>query len=329
MANSFLQIFLGLTYSCNLNCAHCYAKGRRTKNEMSNEQLKTLIDQISDLGVFKIVLSHGENLLRRDFFDILSYIKSKGMHLTVITNGTMVTRDIAERLKEVGTDKVLVSIDSSDPEKHDSNRGLKGTWLKAETAMRLIKESGIRTTMAVTVTPSNSGEVEALVKMGLGLGIDEISFLTVRQTGHADGFIFQKQVYDALIKEIWSLREQFMGKIELLMHDPLAIPALLDSGYAPTDDLVGLNMCGAGRLFLSIDPEGNVRPCNFIDQIIGNVKTETLDNICKSKTLKHFTTTPLSCGRCKFAEYCKGGCKAFALPGSPFLKDQRCLSVIT
>jgi radical SAM protein with 4Fe4S-binding SPASM domain len=326
MIDTFIQVFLGLTYNCNLNCPHCYAKDRRTKNEMNYNQLKSLINQLHKMRIFKIVLSHGENLLRRDFFDIAAYIRSKGIHLTLITNGTTINENVLKKLKRIGVNKVMVSLDSCKPEKHDKFRGVPGTWLKAVNALKLIKRENMRSSMAVALTPLNSKEIDNLINLGLKLGTDEISFLTVRPTSCNENFSFDKNEYNTLIKKIWGKKQKLKNKIEILIHDPLAIPLLIEAGYKPTDDLIGLNTCGAGRLFLSIDPEGNVRPCNFLPLIIGNVKKQKLIDICtKSKDLKSYKLIPKVCKSCKYNEYCTGGCKAFSLQtGNSFAKDPRC-----
>lgn len=327
MSDTFpIQVFLGLTYSCNLNCPHCYAKQRRTKNEMSYKQLKNLIDQISKLGVFKIVLSHGENILRKDFFDVAAYIRSKDIHLTLITNGTTINENAVNELKKIGVNKVMVSLDSCDPEKHDKFRGISGTWLKAINALKLLKKVNICSSMAVALTPMNSKEIDNLINLGLKIGADEISFLTVRPTDRNEKFSFDKDEYNNLIKKIWNRKQKWKDKVEILIHDPLAIPLLIEAGFRPNDELVGLNACGAGNLFLSIDPEGNVRPCNFLPLVVGNVKKQKLIDIYKkSKELKSCEVIPRECEHCKYSECCAGGCKSFSLQASgSFSKDPRC-----
>src|SRR3989339_671588 len=85
-----LQVFLGLTYNCNLKCPHCYAKNKKNKYSLTLSQINKILQDLVNIGVFKLVLSHGENLLYPQFFKVLHDIKEYNFNCTLISNGYLI-----------------------------------------------------------------------------------------------------------------------------------------------------------------------------------------------------------------------------------------------
>ena len=109
------------TNKCNLKCVHCYQDAEEaTDRELSTEEAMKMIDEIAHAG-FKIMifLSGGEPLLRPDIFDLVAHAASRGLRPVFGTNGTLITYEIAMRLKECGACAMGISVDSLDPAKHD------------------------------------------------------------------------------------------------------------------------------------------------------------------------------------------------------------------
>jgi radical SAM protein with 4Fe4S-binding SPASM domain len=132
-----LAMHLYLTNACNLKCRHCYKDaGVKKENELTLDEIKRIVDVFSSQGESQIVLSGGEVLLRKDFFDIANYIKFKGHKVNVVTNGTMITnREIAEKLV-ASVDFLQISLDGASKETNDFYRG-KGTFEKILNAVNL------------------------------------------------------------------------------------------------------------------------------------------------------------------------------------------------
>ena len=94
-----------LTFHCNLRCVHCYCnlpldEQGTTDKELSTSEVFDIFDQITDAGCLWLLLTGGECLLRKDFFHIWAYAKKKGLLPTLFTNGTLITREIADFLVE-------------------------------------------------------------------------------------------------------------------------------------------------------------------------------------------------------------------------------------
>ena len=118
------------TFKCNLKCAHCYmdAQERESKDELTTEEGKMLIDQIVEVSKPVLVLSGGEPLLREDIFELAKYASDKGLRVGLGTNAIGIDDEVAVRLKNCGARSVAISLDSSNPEIHDKFRGMSGAW---------------------------------------------------------------------------------------------------------------------------------------------------------------------------------------------------------
>ena len=117
------------TNRCNLKCAHCYQDaGDATAKELSTEEAHALIDGIARAGFKVMIFSGGEPLMREDIFDLVSYARDAGLAPVFGTNATLITPDIAKRLKAAGARAMGISLDSLDPAEHDAFRGVEGAY---------------------------------------------------------------------------------------------------------------------------------------------------------------------------------------------------------
>ena len=90
-----------LTHRCNLSCLHCIsdAVGPYDKvKEVTTEEAKRIIDNLSSLNVSSILFTGGEPLLRNDFFEIANYAYDYGFNLLLSTNGTLVDQEKLNKL---------------------------------------------------------------------------------------------------------------------------------------------------------------------------------------------------------------------------------------
>ncbi len=137
-----------LTNRCNLSCVHCYASAGTDLFELTTEQCFEIVDKLSDFKVPLILFSGGEPLLREDLFEIAEYAKKKGIKSVLSTNGTLITKEIAENLKVF--EYVGVSLDGV-AEVNDRFRGVNGAFERAFKGLLTASEvvlSGIRFTVA-------------------------------------------------------------------------------------------------------------------------------------------------------------------------------------
>src|ERR1700747_1790163 len=103
------NVHIDLTYRCNERCVHCYLD-HHDHGEMTTAEIKDLLDQMAEAGVFYLTVSGGEVMMRRDFFAILEHARARTFCVNLKTNGVLIRKKEAERLRELGVERVQISI---------------------------------------------------------------------------------------------------------------------------------------------------------------------------------------------------------------------------
>lgn len=152
-----------VTRKCNLKCVHCYAhaKNQSFDNELSTDEGKKLLDDLAGFGVPVILFSGGEPLARKDLFELAEYAVSKGMRAVISTNGTLITKDVANTLKKIGLSYVGISIDGLE-EVNDKFRGVKGAFSSAMKGIENCQSAGIKVGLRFTINRFNMDEISGI-----------------------------------------------------------------------------------------------------------------------------------------------------------------------
>ncbi len=126
-----------MTRTCNLKCRHCYmdADTVRHQGELTTADARSFIDDLADFKTPALLFSGGEPLVRPDFYELAAYAKERGVRPTLSTNGTLITKEAAYRIKEIGVAYVGISLDGLE-DVNDAFRGKQGAY---EAAMRGIE----------------------------------------------------------------------------------------------------------------------------------------------------------------------------------------------
>jgi len=253
------QVSIEITDACNLNCVHCYNDyGSKREDELTLEEIYHLIDELKKLGVLIIMLSGGEPLLRPDFFEIAQYVRDNSLGLELFTNGTLVTKNVAKKLKALNILDVSVSLDSPTPEIHDYFRGIKGAWKRTMKGIQNLKTNGIRIKPAVSVSQLNMKEVVPLHEFFFREGFYEYKLQPVFATGRSNPLNttitpdeFEKAVRDVLILEKKLEKEH------------------------PLHEKEKMN-CGIGTYSLVVGSNGDVRPCSVfgMEVVVGSIRDQ-------------------------------------------------------
>ncbi|MHB8232851.1 MAG: 12,18-didecarboxysiroheme deacetylase [bacterium] len=159
-------IVWNMTRTCNLNCVHCYSQSKNLQynNELTLEEGKAFIDDISAFGSPVMLFSGGEPLMHPHFLDLCFYAKSKGMRAVISTNGTLITRELAKELKKVGLSYVGISLDGLEAV-HDKFRGKKGAFKEAINGINYAKEAGIKVGLRFTINKRNAQEIPGIFRL--------------------------------------------------------------------------------------------------------------------------------------------------------------------
>ena len=165
-------IFWETTRACNLECPHCRASAIKTRlpEELTTQEAKRFIDSAASFSKPILVFSGGEALLREDVFELIEYASGAGLKPTLASNASLITPDVAARLKQSGTRLIAVSLYGSNALAHDDFCGQSGAFEKSLQGIRNLKAAGLSLQINTTITRKNLGELEAIGKLALDIG---------------------------------------------------------------------------------------------------------------------------------------------------------------
>src|SRR3984893_15861103 len=141
-----LTVHLDLTYRCNERCVHCYLD-HEDHGEMTTSEIKDLLDQLAEAGVFFLTLSGGEILMRMDFFEILEHARKRRFCVKRKTNAVLIREKEAVRIRDLGVESIQISIYSHRPEVHDAITKMPGSLKRSIKAIRFLRSEGLRGTV--------------------------------------------------------------------------------------------------------------------------------------------------------------------------------------
>jgi 12,18-didecarboxysiroheme deacetylase len=179
-----------VTRACNLRCVHCYAQAveRTRERELSHEQGLALIDDLAGFGVPVVLFSGGEPLVRPDLVELARYAVGKGMRAVISTNGTLISRQKAAELKEIGLSYVGVSLDGMEAV-NDRFRGKKGAFLEALAGIENCQAAGLKVGLRFTINRMNAQEVPKIFDLLERLEIPRVCFYHLVYSGRGSNLV--------------------------------------------------------------------------------------------------------------------------------------------
>ncbi len=192
-----------ITRRCNLRCIHCYSQSRDIEytNELTTQQGRELIDDLAHFGVPVVLFSGGEPLMRKDLPELASYAISKGMRAVISTNGTLINRKMAKRLKEIGLSYVGVSLDGMQ-ETNDRFRGVEGSFDAALEGMRNCKRENIKVGLRFTINKKNVADIPAIFRLLEEENIPRVCFYHLVYAGRGSKLIKEDLTHEESRKVI-------------------------------------------------------------------------------------------------------------------------------
>ncbi|MHC4509219.1 MAG: radical SAM protein [Planctomycetota bacterium] len=152
-----------ITRACNLKCVHCYNDSGACKadDELATDEAKGILDDLVQFGVPSVLFSGGEPLMRPDLFELIGYAVERGVRAVISTNGTLITTEMAKRIKDHGVSYVGISLDGIGPV-NDKFRGVAGAFERAVAGIKNCQEAGVRIGLRLTLTGKNVQDLESL-----------------------------------------------------------------------------------------------------------------------------------------------------------------------
>ncbi len=332
-----------ITRRCNLSCPHCRASAVNNsyEGELTTQEGYRLIDSILELGMPMLIFTGGEPLLRGDIFELARYATNRGLSVSLGSNGTLVTEEIANEMKQVPISRLSVSIDFPEPKMQDRFRGAEGAFNNALRGIQNARRAGLEVQINSTITKLNVRYFDALLSLAIEVGAVAFHPFLLVPTGRG------KQLKDGELSPIeceriihWvNERDQEIG--EKISFKPTCAPFYwrvmqqrIDAGGSSGGDgrrgTPGSlrRGCLAGISFCFISHVGRVQGCGYLDVEAGDIKRRSFDDIWQSSLLftelRHHSRLKGKCGACEYKVVC-GGCRARAYEATgDYLEAEPC-----
>lgn len=335
------------TRTCNLKCKHCYADSdnKKYQEELSTEEAKVLIDNLQEFRVPVVLFSGGEPLLRKDLFQLLQYAKQRNIRSTISTNGTLIDKEIASKLKQCGVGYVGISLDGIG-EKHDKFRRTKGSFDGALKGIRSCKEAGQKVGLRFTINKYNYNDLGDIFYLIKEERINRVCFYHLVYSGRGSSMINEdishkqaREAMDLIIEKTLELGD----KVEILTvdnHTDAVYLYLYAREKFPdlAENMLKLMKINGGNrsgiAIANVDYKGNVHADQFTPQYtFGNVRDRSFGDIWSdtSNTIINGLKNRRSmlkgrCSNCKWIDICNGNfrARAEAVTGDFWASDPAC-----
>ncbi len=339
-----------MTRRCNLKCVHCYAHAleEEGKDDISTEQGKALIDDLAAFGAPVMLFSGGEPLVRKDLIELAHYATGKGMRAVVSTNGTLITKEKAKELKEVGLSYVGISLDGGE-EIHDRFRAVPGSFKKALKGIENCQAEGLKVGLRFTINKRNAQEVPKLFELVRDLEVPRICFYHLVYSGRGSELIKEdlnhqetRDVVDLILDSTRDLFEKGMPKEVLTVDNhadgPYLWMRLLREDKKRADEVFELLQFNdgnnSGRGIGCISWDGQVHADQFWrNHTFGNVLERPFSEIWMDSSIEMLAKLKDKkshvkgrCAKCRFLNICGGNfrARAEAWHGDIWAEDPAC-----
>ncbi len=338
-----------VTERCNWRCTHCYQEDYTTP-EMNLQEMEDVLNQYVALikkwrlskRQAKIQITGGEPFIRKNFLSFLKMIhqRSKYFHWTIMSNGSLLTKDIVKELKFLGIQRLQLSLEGLE-KTNDKIRG-KGSFQKIFKAIKLLDWAGIPIGISLTLSKQNYQEIKELAKILASLNVRKIT-LSIRRIAPfglggscLKNFLLEPLQLQELYREIEKINIEMMRtkKRSYFFKVTAGCESAIFNDEISQRGLMNYGSCGIldGRM-ITLMPNGDILICRRCPIKIGNTHKKSLEQIYYSplyENLRKKEDVPLECYTCSNLKSCFGGakCVTYATTGktSP---DIQCWKLFT
>ncbi len=288
---------LDLTYRCNEQCVHCYLD-HDDHGEMTTAEIKHLLKEMAEAGVFILTFSGGEIFLRKDFFEILECARDLTFCIKLKTNAVLIREAQAARLRDLAVQSVQISIYSHRPEVHDAITKVKGSLRRSINAIRFLKSQGLKVIMANVLMTENMQDYHGVRTLAEELGAEYTLDPTITPMMDGDRGILNLNAGESALRELFR-DEMFVGNADDFCAPP----------PPPDADSLSSLPCSAGHTACYISPYGEFYPCVQFPLSCGNVRQQRFIDIWRdSEQLKEVRSIRLKdlsgCSQCAHGSTC-------------------------
>jgi len=327
-----------VTNACNLRCRQCHASsGEPLPNELTTEEGKKLLDDIAGIGEFRMLaLGGGEPLVRPDIFELVAYARSLGLEISIATNGTLLTLEMAKEFKKMGVANIAVGINANDESVHEQITRVPGSFEKTRQAIYATKEVGMNLQFNTTVMKENREAIPGILDLASEVDAQIVLLYQLVPEGRGEEAMeLSRREYRALTEMVAEKQKVSRAIIEPTCSPQYWAYLMKRKGDRPPALEMKLARalfkgCVAGSGLCYIKPDGEIWPCPFVPLSGGNVREQSLEEIWYESELfqslkDRERLTGEMCSQCRFKYIC-GGCRgrAYAHSGDYLGDDPLC-----
>ncbi len=299
-----VHLNLQILYQCNFRCTICdFWKESYTKMPMlPASEIAVMSEKLRSTGPLIVSLGGGEPLLHPDIVEIVHTLE-KNHFPVMICNGWYVTPELARDLFKAGLYEISISLDYTDRQKHDRQRGAPGAFDRAVHALEILHKNRIRTHQRVhmisVVMDDNIEEIEPLIQLAHEIGVTYLVTLYSHGRGSKESRISRRDIGDYLL----SLKRKYPNFIALRGYLARFTEAVTNNN--------GVIPCYAGKNLFNIDCQGNVTRCiDALDHVAGNMFNDDFAAIKRALLRQHEEN---DCGHCWTS--CRGNIESLMYGG--------------
>lgn len=314
-----------VTQRCNHICLQCYnvwlpdGRGRPSaypRGELDTAGTLALLNKaLDETHCRHVTLTGGEPLLREDLPQILDLLRERDVVTTVISNGRLLTEPTVVDLFDRGVGLFELPLLSHRREVHDYLSGSPGAFDAVLAAMAHIRyhRGQFVAVFVAMATRLNLADLYDTIKLAFAFGSRGMMLNRFNPGGRGRAHLAELLPTPDEMRQALAVADAAAAEFHFPISCSIALqPCLIDHSTYPN---LNFGFCAAGteRAYYTLDPLGNLRPCNHTTTILGNLLEEPFADLVSPERMREFVeAVPAFCGPCALRDTCQGGCKAAA-----------------
>lgn len=309
-------VFFDITNRCNLNCFYCFSNDNNLRkaqiNGLTTDEIKRILIDLSEAGTKVVEFSGGEPLVHKDFLEILRYAKDLGLEVSFVSNGTLFTKEICEKLSSL-VSHINITLRGCGECSHDKVTGVEGSYAKTISSIKMLNNHGINVGILLDPTYLNYKKIysyiSSLIKIdGVVLSsifLNRINIRNMENQGDEKQQYCLRTIdeYEDVFEQLDRIYKEFSIFVEVEAF-PLCEVNEKYHKY--------ITRCNYGISNASIDFEGNLKMCPVSSKVLGNLKNSSVKELWNEnpiiKEFRNLEWINSKCKSCLDFETCGGGC---------------------
>ncbi|MCK5475816.1 MAG: radical SAM protein [Candidatus Pacebacteria bacterium] len=308
-----LYFIYEITPRCNNDCLYCYNVWKENSSYLCGElravQIKELFTKLfSEVVPKRITIAGGEPLMHTDLFEVISFLRSENIMVSIATNGTLLSEEAIRRLVTSGVDYFEISLVSLNPKTYQRlSQNSKLSQVKK--AILSVKKYKVKLTVSFVANKLNLDDLEDVIDFCYVSSVDSLAINRFTEGGRGSKNRSLLAISDSELKEVLKLANYKSKEYNF----PINITIPIENCLINHDEYPFLNFgaCECGQRKWAIDPLGNLRICEQNPHILGNLLDKSFSQLSNLDDVYKFRKDNLTddCENCKLFDSCRGGCR--------------------